>query len=171
MAQNIAAFYAAYQAVFPAIQIGDIEYGLTGAQMSEWAAAYRSATGVSLAFYHDDAFQAGWGQDTAAVQAALKGAEGSMGPGIPYGLIRNSGQPPGHSDSTWVSKAKSIMELYNGLRLEAPSQNIFQTWEPSPSRVLPETGDTLTNVVAHFFDYRAIPLPPVAAASRAAVPH
>ncbi len=154
LAENIATFYAAYQAVFPAIQIGDIEYGLTGTQMSEWATAYRNATGVSLAFYHDDAFQAGWGHNTAAVQAALKGADGSMGPGIPYGLIRNSGQPPGKSDSAWVSKAKQNMDFYNSLGLEAPTQNIFQTWEASPSRVLPESGDSLTNVVAHFFDYR-----------------
>jgi|SRR5579863_1907593 len=160
LAQNVANFYAAYQAVFPAIQIGDIEYGLTGAQAAAWAGAYRSATGVSLAFYHDDAFQAGWEKNTAAVQTALKGAEGSNGPGIPYGLIRNSGQPPGTSDSVWVTKAKANMEFFDSLRLEAPSQNVFQTWEPYPARVLPERGDTLTNVVAHFFNYRALPLPP-----------
>jgi hypothetical protein len=160
LAQNVANFYAAYQAVFPAIQIGDIEFGLTGSQVSEWATAYRNATGVSLAFFHDDAFQAGWGKNTGPVQAALKGAEGSIGPGIPYGLIRNSGQPPGTSDGAWVNKTKANMEFFDSLGLEAPAQNIFQTWERSPSRVLPETGDTLTNVVAHFFNYQALPLPP-----------
>jgi hypothetical protein len=156
----VANFYAAYQAVFPAIQIGDIENGLTGAEMAAWATAYRNATGVSLAFFHDDAFQVGWEKNTAAVQSALKGAEGPIGPGIPYGLIRNSGQPPGTSDRAWVSKAKSNMEFFDHLGLDAPSQNIFQTWEPSPSRVLPETGDTLTNVIAHFFHYQALVLPP-----------
>jgi len=161
LAQNVANFYAAYQAVFPEIQIGDIENGLTGSQVTAWATAYRNATGVSLAFFHDDAFQAGWDKNAARVQAALKGAEGLIGPGIPYGLIRNSGQPPGTTDRAWVSKAKSNMEFFNRLGIEAPSQNIFQTWEPCPSRVLPELGDTLTNVVAHFFNYRALPLPPV----------
>jgi hypothetical protein len=171
LAQNVANFYAAYQAVFPAIQIGDIEFGLTASQMSEWATAYRNATGVSLAFYHDDAFQADWGKDAGPVQAALKGADGLIGPGIPYGLIRNSGQPPGTSDATWVNKAKGNMEFFNSLGLEAPSQNIFQTWEPSPSRVLPEIGDTLTNVVAHFFNYQALPLPPVPAPGQPARKH
>jgi hypothetical protein len=160
LAQNVANFYAAYQAVFPAVQIGDIENGLTGAQVAAWATAYRNATGVSLAFFHDDAFQVGWEKNAAPVRAALKGAEGSIGPGIPYGLIRNSGQPPGTSDDTWVNKAKRNMEFFDSLGLEAPSQNIFQTWEASPSRVLPELGDTLTNVVAHFFNYQALPLPP-----------
>jgi hypothetical protein len=159
LAQNVANFYAAYQAVFPAIQIGDIENGMTSAEVTAWAAAYRNATGVSLAFYHDDAFQAGWDKNAAPVQKALKGAEGPIGPGVPYGLIRNSGQPPGTSDRMWVSKAKSNMELFEHLGLEVPSQNIFQTWEPSPSRVLPEWGDTLTNVVAQFFNQRALPLP------------
>ena len=154
LAQNAANFYVAYQAVFPAIQIGDIENGLTGAQVAAWATAYRNATGVSLGFYHDDAFQVGWEKNAAAVQAALKRAEGSIGAGIPYGLIRNSGQPPGHTDAAWVSKAKQNMEFFESLGLEAPSQNIFQTWDPSPSRVLPEVGDTLTNVVAHFFRYQ-----------------
>ena len=160
LAQNVANFYAAYQAVFPAIQVGDIENGLTGSETAAWAAAYRNATGVPLAFFHDDAFQIGWGKNTAPVQSALKGADGLTGPGIPYGLIRNSGQPPGTSDSAWVSKAKSNMELFDRLGLEAPSQNIFQTWEPSPSHALPEWGDTLTNVVAHFFNHHALPLPP-----------
>jgi hypothetical protein len=164
LAVNVANFYAAYQAVFPAIQVGDIEFGLTGTEMAAWAAAYRNATGVPLAFFHDDAFQVGWGKNTAAVQSALKAAEGLIGPGIPYGLIRNSGQPPGTSDRAWVIKAKSNMELYDSLGLEAPSQNIFQTWEPSPTHVLPERGDTLTNVVARFFDYQALPLPPRVAA-------
>jgi hypothetical protein len=160
LAQNVANFYAAYQSVFPAIQIGDIENGLTGAQLAAWAAAYRNATGVSLAFFHDDGFQAGWDKNVAPVQAALREADGLMGPGIPYGLIRNSGQPPGTSDRAWVAKAKSNMEFFNRLGVEAPSQNIFQTWEPSPTRVLPERADTLTNVVAHFFNYEALPLPP-----------
>jgi len=94
------------------------------------------------------------------VQRALKVNEGLLGPGIPYGLIRNSGQPPGTSDRGWVSKAESNMELFDRLGLEAPAQNIFQTWEPSPTHVLPEWGDTLTGVVAHFFDHQALPLPP-----------
>ena len=162
LAENVANFYAAYQAVFPAVQIGDIEYGLTGPLVTAWAAAYRNATGVPLAFYHDDAFQVGWEKNTAGVQAALKGIEGSIGAGIPYGLIRNSGQPPGQTDAAWVSKAEHNMEFFDSLDLDAPAQNIFQTWEPSPSRVLPERGDTLTGVVAHFFNYRALPLPPVA---------
>jgi hypothetical protein len=59
------------------------------------------------------------------VQAALKGAEGLIGPGIPYGLIRNSGQPPGTSDRDWVNKAKRNMEFFESVGLEAPSQNIF----------------------------------------------
>jgi hypothetical protein len=160
LAQNVANFYAAYQAVFPAIQVGDIENGLTGDELAAWAAAYRNAAGVSLAFYHDDAFQPGWEKNAAAVQRALRGAEGPIGPGIPYGLIRNSGQPPGTSDRAWVSKARSNMQFFDRLGLGAPSQNIFQTWEPSPSRVLPESGDTLTNVVAQFFNFRALPLPP-----------
>lgn len=161
LALNVANFYAAYQAVFPAVQVGDIENGLTGAEMAEWAAAYRDATGVPLAFFHDDAFQAGWEKNAASVQSALQGAEGPIGPGIPYGLIRNSGQPPGTSDRAWVRKAGSNMEFYDRLGLAAPSQNIFQTWEPSPSRVLPESGDTLTGVVARFFNYQALPLPPL----------
>jgi len=151
LAENVANFYAAYQAVFPAIQVGDVEFGMTGPQMAEWAAAYRHAAGVSFAFFHDDAFQPGWGTNTAAVQAALKGAEGEKGAGIPYGLIRNSGQPPGTTDTLWVSKAKRNVDFYNSLRVPAPAQNIFQTWEPFPTRVLPETGDTLTNVVNYVF--------------------
>ena len=160
LALNVANFYAAYQAVFPAVQVGDIENGMTGAEVAEWAAAYRDTTGVPLAFFHDDAFQPGWEKNAAPVQSALKGAEGPIGPGIPYGLIRNSGQPPGTSDRAWVLKAQNNMKVYDRLGLAAPSQNIFQTWEPSPSRVLPESGDTLTGVVARFFKYQALPLPP-----------
>jgi hypothetical protein len=162
LALNIANFYAAYQSVFPAVQVGDIENGLTGPEMADWAAAYRRATGVALAFFHDDAFQVGWEKNTAAVQSALKGADGPLGPGIPYGLIRNSGQPPGTTDREWVSKAESNMAFFDRLGFEAPSQNIFQTWEPNPKRVLPESGDTLTGIVAHFFNNKALALPPAA---------
>jgi hypothetical protein len=167
LAQNVANFYAAYQAVFPAIQIGDIENGLSGDEMAAWAAAFREAAGVSLAFFHDDGFQAGWEKNVGPVQQALRGAEGPIGAGIPYGLIRNSGQPPGRSDGEWVSKARSNVQFFERLRVEAPSQNIFQTWEPSPTHVLPEWGDTLTNVVASFFNHRALPLPPAASGDSA----
>ena len=57
LAQNVANTYAAYQAVFPAIQIGDIESGLTGPQVSEWVTSFRNAAGISLAFFNDDAFK------------------------------------------------------------------------------------------------------------------
>jgi hypothetical protein len=151
LAQNVAKTYFAFKDIFPNVQMGDIECYFQDVvdvtQYATWFAAFKAATGVPLAFFHDDAMIETniWQQRTPTVRQALLAAS------IPYGLIRN-GYGTETTDIQWMAIAESRVQIYNSLGLPAPDQNVFQTWAPHPTYVLPQTSPTsLTFLVEYLF--------------------
>jgi len=144
---------------FPNIQIGDIEPTVFAgnqlnwrSDLSTWATGFRATMGQRLAFYDLDVewLRPHGAQEAASVfQSAslLKGQHLVGKVGIFY-----NGTPRDTSDLAWVQAAQSHILLMEGEYQLHPDQVIFQSWNPYPSHVLPETApDTMTSLVDFYF--------------------
>jgi len=153
VAQNAAAQVAQIRTVFPDVAVGDIEpvpdWGDTPDWLDpylEWVDAWQTVTGTPLAFFHFDTdVNADWRPGDTALRLALAQR------GIPYGVIYD-GQLGQASDTAWVASAElhfTNRELYGS---PPPDQVIFQSWDPNPQYLLPETDPgTLTYLIDRYF--------------------
>lgn len=149
LAQDLAPNVAIAKRIFPNIRIGDVEVLYDASDFLEatkgWVDAYAKATGDRLAFLHVDE---SWSPQATHHLVSLAGFLRSRQ--VRFGVIYNAG-PAATSDTQWAQAAirhADQVETELGLR---PDDALFQTWEPFPSRLLPETASgTLTNVALHY---------------------
>jgi hypothetical protein len=151
VARQLAENVAVLKSVFPKIEIGDIEPFASsvppdwGAEILQFAAAYRAATGAPLAFVQLDLhWSDDWRPFLADLVPRLRGA------GIRYGLIYN-GDPADETDLAWTRHAEERFELVEQNPALKPDDAILQTWMAHPTHMLPETEPgTMTNLVLRY---------------------
>ncbi len=76
-----------------------------------------------------------WQQNANAVVSTLAAA------GWGYGIIYD-GAPKQTSDDAWVQSAKQNIVAWESTVTTGPANIMIQSWEPHPSRLLPETDPT-----------------------------
>jgi len=151
IARNAAPNIRQFRAIFPDIEIGDIEPVNNMKDdwleaVRDWIEAYQKASGMPLAFFHDDMI---WREPIAARTRMLTALLDSHG--IKFGVIFNS-RGDVSSDQDWLASAKRNIEEYRAASLKAPDQIIIQSWKPYPTHVLPESNAfTLTHLVNYYF--------------------
>jgi hypothetical protein len=153
VAQQAASTMQAYQAVFPEVQVGDIEpldsfadpAGVWVSTTQEWIGDFQAAAGFPLAFLHDDVtWSVPLNQYLPQLQPLLTQQS------IPFGMIFN-GTNNAVSDAGWMSAAEQNIQAYNSSGDAQPAQVIFQTWDPYPTHVLPETSPTSLSYLVDFY--------------------
>jgi hypothetical protein len=145
--------------IFPGLLVGDImavpafrEAGPDWAkQFGNWFDTWRSVSGAPLAFFHVDVDWTvpNWQAAVAAVRSQVEQR------GIHFGMVYN-GFLTDESDSAWMAAAENHFIDYE-VRAgnAAPGQVDFQSWNPHPSHVLPETDPTaFTHLIDRYFRTR-----------------
>jgi len=127
--------------IFPRLQVGDImavptfrELGADSA-IGVWLDTWKSVAGAPLAFFHVDVDWTvpNWQAAIAAVRSQVEKR------GIHFGIVYN-GFLTQESDSAWMSAAENHFIDYEVHAGNAPPDQVdFQSWNPHPSHVLPET--------------------------------
>jgi hypothetical protein len=153
LAQDVAPNVAVAKRIFPGIRIGDVEVVYDAGDFLDatkgWVDAYAKATGDRLAFLHaDESWSPQATQHLVSLAGFLKSRQ------VRFGVIYNAG-PAASGDTQWTQAAirhADQVETELGLR---PDDALFQTWEPFPSRLLPESASgTLTSVALHYLKPR-----------------
>jgi hypothetical protein len=123
---------------FPNIQVGDIDpisarWPSEAEDLAQFADLYRKKTNVPLAFVHADvSWQTNW-------KPLLEGlAEQMHKRGIRLGVICD-GDPAAQTNEEWVSTAVEHCKTIAADPKIKPDDFIVQTWQPLPSKMLPET--------------------------------
>ena len=155
VAQNAAQSVAQIRSVFPNVVVGDIEVVPDGGasdtwleSYEQWMDAWQQVTGKPLAFFDFDVDWSGdWHPAVAALSRAL------LKRNIPAGHIYNgSGQT---SDADWIAAAEQHMTEFETHEQLVADEAIFQSWEPYPKHLLPETDATShTYLVDQYFRAR-----------------
>jgi len=154
-AQNAAKNLAQVQSVFPDAVAGDIEVLPNDAAIDtwlegyqQWVDAWQGVTGKPLAFFH---FDVDWSSDWKPAAAALTRALAARH--IPVGHIYNGDD--GASDAAWMALAEQHMTDFETHAALMPDEAIFQSWEPYPKHLLPETDPTsFTYLIDRYFRER-----------------
>jgi hypothetical protein len=139
IARDVATNVAAVKAIFPRLQIGDIEPvhpspddRLT-ADYARWADAFRAATGTPLSFLQSDVqWKTAWREPLERLAAALRARH------IPLGVIYN-GNSGDASDTAWVANAEAHYRAVEDDPRIMPDQAVFMSWVSHPSHVYPDT--------------------------------
>lgn len=155
IANDVAQQIVTLHSYFPNAQVGDIEPILCAGspvsptswnqQIMQWAAAYQTAVGKPLAFFHSDV---DW-QGTGCVQQ-LSGLQTLLQPsGIPFGIIYDGN----YSDSAtqWTTDAEQNFAGIESNAKAVPAHAILQSWDPQPLYALPETqSGTMTYLIDRY---------------------
>ncbi len=157
VATEVAEFVSAMRSYFPEMQVGDIEptpEPVSSAGLADWLDAYGRAAGERFAFLHIDA---DWGRpswDGLAhdIQAM------STARGVPFGLIYNGGVAADRAQ--WIQVAGGRVRHFEASG-PPPDHVVFQSWDPQPDQVLPDTDPTTFSgfVVSYFEDHDALGRP------------
>jgi hypothetical protein len=155
VAQNAAQNLAEIRSVFPDVVVGDIEVVPNIESINDWLTRYQqwldawqATTGKPFAFFHFDVnWPTGWKPSAAALTRALQLRQ------IPVGHIYNT--IGAHSDASWIAGAESHMDDFETHERLLPDQANFQSWDPYPTHVLPETDPTaFTYLIDRYFRSR-----------------
>jgi hypothetical protein len=145
--------------VFPNLLVGDITAvpsfdDFTSSwvpQYASWFDAWRSVSGAPLAFFHVDVNWTvpNWQAAVAAIRPALEQR------GIPFGIVYN-GFLTDDTDAAWMADAEShFIDFEVNSGYAPPEQVNFQSWNPNPTHVLPETDPTaFTYLIDYYFRVR-----------------
>jgi hypothetical protein len=144
--------------VFPGLLVGDIMAVPPFRDASDWAGQYgvwfetwRKLAGSPLAFFHVDADWTvpNWQAAVAAVRPVAAQHR------IPFGMVYN-GFLTDESDTAWIHAAEEHFIDYEVRGGNAPPEQVgFQSWNPHPTRVLPETDPTaFTWLIDRYFRTR-----------------
>jgi len=150
IAQTASATVNGIHSVFPQAVFGDIEPlrkidGDLIGRYAEWIDAWKAATGQPLGFFHADVL---WGRGGDAMLGDL--AAMLKQKGVPFGIIYN-GDGTDMSDAMWTDNAHRRYLAYEAAN-PPPAQVVFQSWNPYPKRLLPDTQPgTFTNLVRGYF--------------------
>jgi hypothetical protein len=158
VAADVAASLRPLYAVYPDLQVGDIEpIGRIGDmhdwpdEIAKWMDAFRAATGKPFAFMHADTV---WGRPW---QEDLRGfGQVTRVAGIPFGVIYN-GDFTELSDAAWAGNtARYASQVEDGLGIR-PDQVIFQSWSNWPQHSVPDSDlTTMTGMVRDYLRERSI---------------
>jgi hypothetical protein len=138
----------AMRAVFPRLEVGDVEPighgeepGHWAETIAQWLAAFEAASGHKLAFLHLDV---GWNGDWEnELRAVAKVARRS---GVPIGVIYDGDQFE-LSDQAWAEDAREHYEAVESVLDGSPDHVVFQSWNRNPTRALPESdSNSLTGI-------------------------
>jgi len=155
-AQNAAKNLAQIQSIFPDVVVGDIEVLPNGSAVGtwlegyeQWVDAWQAVTGKPLAFFDFDVdWSADWKPAAAALTRALNARH------IPVGHIYNGDD--GASDTAWMALAEQHMNDFETHVSLIPDVVIFQSWQPYPKHLLPETDPTaFTWLIDRYFRERS----------------
>jgi hypothetical protein len=143
VAHDAAQHLAQIRSVFPDVVVGDIEVVPDAAAIDTWLGAYQqwfdawqAETGRPFAFFH---FDVDWASDWKPAAAAL--ARALRARHVPVGQIY-IGAGDATTDAAWLSSAEQrVADVETGVGLK-PDQINFQSWEPLPKHLLPETDPT-----------------------------
>jgi hypothetical protein len=143
LAQDVAANFKAYQAVFPDVRLGDTEplgpppagdpAGRWSAGTQAWIDALQSASGAKLAFIHEDITD--WNRPLADYLPAV--ARLVHRNGIPFAPIIIAATPKGPDDA-WVASAQGNIERLKTSGAWPPDHLVFATWHAYPTHNLPD---------------------------------
>jgi hypothetical protein len=143
IANEAAASAAAIHRYFPEAQIGEIE-PITSNQNFDpgqlvkdyltFADLYHSATGSKLAFFHADiAWRSkNWRPAIAPLKAGMRARD------IRFGIIIG-GTPDDTDDISWTRAGLDQLRALAANPATAPEDVVIQSWQPLPTRYLPET--------------------------------
>jgi hypothetical protein len=137
LAANAAENIRAVKAIFPRVEVGDVEpVGPSPgnsliAGYQQWTDAFQHATGERLSFFRADVqWHQHWQQPLKLLAEMLRRQ------GIPLGIIYN-GFDDDKSDRAWAEHAEQhFREVEDRLNI-IPDLAVFQSWVPHPSRMLP----------------------------------
>jgi hypothetical protein len=156
VAHDAAQHVAQIRSVFPDVVVGDIEVVPDAAATNTWLGAYQqwfdawqAETGQPLAFFHFDVdWVSDWKPAAAALARALRARH------VPVGQIY-IGAGDVTTDAAWLTSAEQrAADIETGVGL-GPDQVIFQSWEPLPKHLLPETDPTaFTYLIDWYFHDR-----------------
>lgn len=155
-AADAAATFAVYRTVFPQVRIGDTEnLPLASdpgwfADYAQWADAFQKASGMPFAYFHMDVAwnSPTWDYSIATFNKLLAQRR------IPFGVIFNATQGA-TSNAAWMSSAEENIDKYRAARLPRPAQVVFETWDPYPTKALPESSPTShTYLIDYYFKHR-----------------
>ncbi len=132
--------------IFPNLLVGDImavppfREGAPdwAAQYAVWFDTWAKLAGAKLAFFHVDADWTvpNWQAAVAAIRPV------ATSHGIPFGMVYN-GFLTDETDAAWMAAAERHMVEYEVLGGNAPPEEVnFQSWNPHPTHVMPETDPT-----------------------------
>jgi hypothetical protein len=152
---NVSLTVAAIRSVFPDLVVGDIEVVGGGSSKDtvlslyqQWVDAWKATTGKPFAFFYFDlAWTTHWQPSVAALSRALRYRH------IPVGQIYIG---DGTTDAGWVAQAEQWMTDYEIHGSPVPDQVIFQSWDPLPDHVLPESDPaSFTYLIDRYFRDRS----------------
>ncbi len=147
------------KSVFPNLLVGDITAvpsfdNFTSAwvpQYAGWFDTWRTLTGTPLAFFHVDVNWTvpNWQAAVAAIRPAAEQR------GIPFGIVYN-GFLTDETDPAWMAAAENHFVDFEVTSGYAPPEQVnFQSWNPNPTHVLPETNSTaFTYLIDRYFRAR-----------------
>ena len=118
-------------------------------QYETWLDAWRAASGAPFAFFHFDVnWQADWRPGVESMRQAL------VQRGIPFGMIYE-GSLPDSTDAEWVDESESHYTAWEAQGGATPNHVIFQSWNPNPQHLLPESDPTtFTHLIDGYFRRR-----------------
>ena len=150
VASKVAVEIAAFQRVFPSVQVCDVEPVATPDagwvnEIMQWARAYESATHQPLACFHADVQWAGpWQQQLAELTRRLHAT------GVKLGIIYN-GDGNAQTGLQWTQQAEQRIRMVEANPALMPDQTLIQSWTRQPERMLPESQPgTMTNLVLQY---------------------
>jgi hypothetical protein len=147
------------KAIFPKLKVGDTmavpafreSGGDWARQFGVWFDTWRQMAGTPLAFFHVDVDWTvpNWEAAVAAVRPEVEQRR------IPFGMVYN-GFLTNESDPDWMAAAENHFVDYEVRAGNAPPEQVgFQSWNPHPTHVLPETDPTaFTYLIARYFRTR-----------------
>jgi hypothetical protein len=143
---------------FPDIKVGDIEAiggGVSGASGMEDILAFETLLhqrthGFAPAFVHADMQ---W-NDIGVVAQAERLSRRMHALGIRVGVICNGGGPAIKDSNAWVDNAVQRCRSMAADPQFAPDDLLAQTWEPLPTKMLPENANgTMTNLARRLLNF------------------
>jgi len=150
VARDVGQFARLVRTVYPGAAVGDTEPAGTSAYpqgtvtaLDAWHDIYRSVTGKPFPFYFADVDFSDPSWPTLARQLETS----TRRRGIRFGIIYTGGQHD-TSDAQWVSQVITRFGEYQRQAAGRPSYVLFQSWQPHPTRCLPESNPaTFTGLV------------------------
>ena len=155
VAAEVGQYVQLVRTVFPDAVVGDVEPVIPNGYppdvvtaMGHWHDVYKTVTGAPFPFYFADIdfTNPGWPATVKALEDQTRQA------GMRFGIIY-IGDQFDTSDAEWAGKVVARFHLYQGATGGQPDYVFFQSWEPHPSRCLPESDpNTITGVIDAYLD-------------------